>query len=122
MASAHSIVWQRATVIGSAELTSAIRRIVMRPQHPVPAPPGSHLDVRMRLGTETVTRSYSIVDSESAGAALAISVFDSEASRGGAAMMHALQEGDVIEVTQPLQDFPLRLGAPTYTLLAGGNW
>jgi len=120
VASAHSIVWQRATVIGSAELTPAIRRIVMRPQHPVPAPPGSHLDVRMRIGTETVTRSYSIVDSESAGAALAISVFDSEASRGGAAVMHALREGDVIEVTQPLQDFPLRLGAPTYTLLAGG--
>lgn len=120
MASSHSIVWQQATVLGSAELTPAIKRIMIRPQHPVPAPPGSHLDVRVQIEDEVVTRSYSIVDSDPAGTALAISVFESEVSRGGAKVMHALGAGDVIEVTQPLQDFPLRLGAPSYTLLAGG--
>lgn len=120
MASSHSIVWQRATVLDGVALTTAIKRIVIRPQHPVPAAPGSHLDVRLQIGPETVTRSYSIVDSDAAGTTLAISVFDSEVSRGGAAVMHALREGDLIEVTQPLQDFPLRLGAESYTLLAGG--
>ncbi|WP_102194722.1 PDR/VanB family oxidoreductase [Microbacterium aurantiacum] len=120
MASSHSIVWQQATVLSGTELTPAIKRIVIRPQHPVPAPPGSHVDVRLRVGAELVTRSYSSVDSDPAGTALAISVFDSEVSRGGAKVMHALRAGDVIDVTQPLQDFPLRLGAPSYTLLAGG--
>ena len=34
--------------------------------------------------------------------------------------MHTLRAGDEIEMTQPLQNFPLRVGADTYVLLAGG--
>ena len=34
--------------------------------------------------------------------------------------MHGLAAGDELEVTQPLQNFPLRVGAPRYVLLAGG--
>lgn len=120
MASSHSLVWQRATVLDAVDLTPAIRRIVLRPEHPVSAAAGSHLDVRLQIGGEIVTRSYSIVDSDPAGSTLAISVFDSEVSRGGAKAMHALTEGDFVQITQPLQDFPLRLGVPSYTLLAGG--
>ena len=120
MASAHTVVWQRATVIENVALTPAIRRIVLRPEHPVTAPPGSHIDVRVTIDGDEVTRSYSVVDAAPTGQSLAISVFESEASRGGAAVMHALRVGDVIEATQPLQDFPLRFGAPSYVLLAGG--
>ena len=120
MASAHTVVWQRATVIENVALTPAIRRIVFRTEHPVKAPPGSHIDVRVSIDGDDATRSYSIVDAASAGETLAISVFESEASRGGAAVMHALRAGDVVEMTEPLQDFPLRLGAPSYVLLAGG--
>ncbi|MET0828277.1 MAG: PDR/VanB family oxidoreductase [Microbacterium sp.] len=120
MASAHSVFWQFATVIDTADLTPAITRIEIRPQHPIAAAPGAHLDVRIRLDGEMVTRSYSIVEAGPAGEWLAVSVFESEASRGGAAVMHSLRAGDVIEVTQPLQDFPLRLGAASYVLLAGG--
>ena len=120
MASAHSVVWQRATVAENVALTSAIRRIVLLPENPVTAPPGSHIDVRISIGGDDATRSYSIVDAAPAGRTVAISVFESEASRGGAAVMHGLCTGDVIEITQPLQDFPLRLGAPSYVLLAGG--
>ncbi len=120
MASAHTVVWQRATVTDNVALTPAIRRIVLRPEHPVAAPPGSHVDVRISIGDDDATRSYSIVDAAPTGQTLAISVFASEASRGGAAVMHALRVGDVIEMTQPLQDFPLRFGAPSYVLLAGG--
>ena len=85
MASAHSVVWQSATVIDTADLTPAITRIEIRPQHPIPAAPGAHLDVRIRLDGEMVNRSYSIVDAGPAGEWLAVSVFESEASRGGAA-------------------------------------
>jgi len=120
VASAHTVVWQRATVIDNVALTPAIQRIVFRPEHPAKAPPGSHIDVRVSIDGDDSTRSYSIVDASPAGRTLAISVFASEASRGGAAVMHALRVGDVIEMTQPLQDFPLRFGAPSYVLLAGG--
>jgi vanillate O-demethylase ferredoxin subunit len=120
MASSHTLVWQRATVMDRRHLTPRIMRIVVRPQQPVSAPPGSHVDVRLQIDGETVTRSYSIAESEAGGAMLAISVFESEVSRGGAKVMHALTSGDVIEMTQPLQDFPLRMGASSYTLLAGG--
>lgn len=34
--------------------------------------------------------------------------------------MHTLQVGDTLDITQPLQNFPLRIGAPKYILLAGG--
>lgn len=34
--------------------------------------------------------------------------------------MHALAAGDRVRLTQPLQDFPLRIGASSYTLVAGG--
>jgi vanillate O-demethylase ferredoxin subunit len=120
MASAHTVVWQRGTVIENVALTPAIRRIVLRPQHPVKAAPGSHIDVRIPIHGDDATRSYSIVDTSSTGQTLAISVFESETSRGGAAVMHALRASDVIEMTEPLQDFPLRFGAPSYVLLAGG--
>jgi len=120
MATAHTVVWQRGTVVENVALTPAIRRIALRPEHPVTAPPGSHIDVRIPIHGEQGTRSYSVAAAAPTGRTLAISVFESEASRGGAAVMHALRPGDVIEITQPLQDFPLRLGAPSYVLLAGG--
>ncbi|KJC64574.1 PDR/VanB family oxidoreductase [Agreia bicolorata] len=120
MATAHTAFWQSATVVENTALTSAIRRIVVAPSRPVPADPGSHVDVLVTIGAEAVVRSYSIVDSASDGSSLAISVFASETSRGGATAMHALTAGDRIELTQPLQDFPLRIGAPSYLLLAGG--
>jgi vanillate O-demethylase ferredoxin subunit len=34
--------------------------------------------------------------------------------------MHSLKPGDTLRVTQPLQNFPLRVGAERYVLLAGG--
>ena len=58
MASAHTVVWQRATVIENVALTPAIRRIVFRTEHPVKAPPGSHIDVRVSIDGDVATRSY----------------------------------------------------------------
>lgn len=34
--------------------------------------------------------------------------------------MHTLQPGQALQITQPLQNFPLRIGAPSYVLVAGG--
>jgi len=120
MAATHTEVWQHATVLANIPLTPAIRRIELAPSLPVGVEPGAHVVVRLRTGDVPDRRSYSIVDAAPDASRFALSVFDSPRSRGGAAVMHALAVGDRLEVTQPLLDFPLRIGAPSYVLLAGG--
>ncbi|TXN29511.1 PDR/VanB family oxidoreductase [Lacisediminihabitans profunda] len=120
MATSHSRVWQRATVTESDALTPGIRRIVFEPQRPVKVEAGAHIDVKVTIGGATDSRSYSVVTPSDEGRTITISVLDSPQSRGGAAVMHALRVGDTIEITQPVLDFPLRIGAARYLLLAGG--
>ncbi|MEO8093619.1 MAG: oxidoreductase, partial [Pseudolysinimonas sp.] len=120
MAATHAAIWQAARVTENTELTPAIRRIVLEVDAPVTVAAGAHLDVRVPLASGIDKRSYSIVDASPDGSRVALSVYDSPLSRGGAAAMHALEVGDALEVTQPLLDFPLRLGAGRYVLLAGG--
>jgi ferredoxin-NADP reductase len=113
-------VWQDARVVETIALTPRIRRIVLEPALPTPVSPGSHIDARVQIEHTSDRRSYSVVDASRDGTRLAISVFDSAASRGGAGFMHALEPGDHLEITRPLLSFPLRIGAPRYVLLAGG--
>lgn len=120
MASAHHEVWQQGTVIAARDLTPEIRRIEIDVDRPARVDPGAHVDVRLRIGDADETRSYSIVDASPDGTRVALSVYTSPVSRGGAAVMNALRPGDQVTLTQPLNDFPLRLGAPRYVLLAGG--
>ena len=54
------------------------------------------------------------------GGRLVITVFRTPDSRGGSVFMHSLEPGQVLRITKPLQNFPLRVGAPSYVLLAGG--
>ncbi|MGO4436081.1 ferredoxin reductase, partial [Paenarthrobacter sp. RAF9] len=72
------------------------------------------------INGERHKRSYSVVDSSEDGRRVAISVFRAPQSRGGSVFMQGLEVGDQLEITQPLQNFPLRVGAPRYVLLAGG--
>lgn len=120
MADKH-IEWQDATVVESEEIAEGIRRIVLAPERPVPARPGEHVDVVVTLGEgRSDERSYSIAGASEGGERIALSVFRTPASRGGSAYMHTLRAGDRIRITRPLQDFPLRVGAPGYALVAGG--
>jgi vanillate O-demethylase ferredoxin subunit len=120
MAATNLEVWQSATVLESSPVTEDVQRIVLRPALPRRADPGSHIDVKVSANGESLKRSYSIVDASDDGTTLAISVFKAPTSRGGSIAMHSLQPGDTLEITQPLQNFPLRIGAPRYLLLAGG--
>ncbi|CAH0230878.1 PDR/VanB family oxidoreductase [Microbacterium sp. Bi128] len=120
MAVSHREVWQGGTVAAARDLTPEIRRIEIDVDSPVRVEPGAHLDVRVRIAGRDEQRSYSIVDATPDGARVAVSVYTSPVSRGGAARMNALRPGDRIELTQPLNDFPLRLGARRYVLVAGG--
>lgn len=120
MAVSHAVVWQAATVRESARIADRIRRIVLQPDHPRRIEAGAHVDVRVPSPAGPLERSYSIVEPVGDDGAYAISVFESEVSRGGARAMHALAVGDRLEVTDPRQDFPFRPGAPHYAFLAGG--
>lgn len=120
MAVSHTVAWQTAAVLDSTPVADGIRRIVLQPSTRRRVDPGMHVDVRIASDVGVLERSYSIVEPVGADGAYAISVFESEVSRGGARAMHALAPGDRIDVTDPRQDFPFRPGASRYAFLAGG--
>lgn len=120
MADSHQMVWQHAIVEKTEEVAENIRRIVLRPGAPCQIRPGEHIDIKVTIAGEQGIRSYSVVDAAEDGTYLALSVFRTPASRGGSVFMHTLKPCQVVEITQPLQNFPLRIGAPSYVLLAGG--
>lgn len=120
MAATNVEIWQRGIVRESVVVASDIRRIVLEQETPTRAAPGSHIDLWVTVDGEPVRRSYSIVSGSDDDLLLTLSVLRGPNSRGGSIAMHALKVGDVVEMTQPLQNFPLRVGAEKYVLLAGG--
>lgn len=124
MATDGTVTWGTAEVVESELVALGVRRIVLAPDDPVHARPGTHVDVRLRPdldGTaKTLTRSYSVVRSEDGGRLLTLAVQLAPRSRGGSRRMHALRPGDRLPITAPLQNFPLGVGAARYVLLAGG--
>lgn len=120
MAAENQPRWQTGRVVEAAPVATGIQRIILQTQNPHRAAPGSHVDVVVNTGGRSDTRSYSVVASSEDGRLLTISVHLAPQSRGGSVFMHRLKPGDSIEMTQPLQNFPLRVGAERYVLLAGG--
>lgn len=120
MAADNAPVWQAVTVAEVRDVADRIRRIVLRYETPQVARAGAHVDVEIASGEGTLTRSYSVVDASDDGRDLALSVHLSATSRGGSAAMHVLAPGMTLRATQPLQNFPLGVGAARYVLVAGG--
>ncbi|QCO98629.1 oxidoreductase [Arthrobacter sp. 24S4-2] len=120
MAATNIEVWQLGKVVEARNIATNIRRIVLEPSQPTRADPGSHIDVMVRIDGHKDKRSYSIVEASEDGTRLVISILRAPLSRGGSLFMHTLKAGDQLEITQPLQNFPLRVGAEQYILLAGG--
>lgn len=120
MAANSTLRWQEAEVVEATDIADGVRRIVLRPDRPRPAAPGAHVDVEVSHEGRTLRRSYSVVRSESAGTRWTISVQLAPASRGGSRTMHRLESGDRLRVSDPLQNFPLGVGAARYVLVAGG--
>jgi ferredoxin-NADP reductase len=114
MAAQSTLSWQTGEIVEAADAAEGIRRLVIRPDRPVVAPPGSHVDVEVN----GLRRSYSVV--RSGDAQWTLSVHLAAASRGGSQAMHALHIGDRLRISDPLQNFPLGVGATRYVLLAGG--
>src|SRR5919112_1208994 len=54
------------------------------------------------------------------GRARVVDVCEVAQSRGGSAFIHQLRRGQEVQITQPLQNFPLNYGRSGYVLAAGG--
>lgn len=84
---------------------------------PLPAfSPGAHIDVFVGA----LTRQYSLCNDPRDTRCYVLGVLREEASRGGSRAMHALVEGDELEIGEPKNHFPLEKGARHSILIAGG--
>ena len=108
-------------------LNPLVRRFVLRPAHGGTLPPfdaGAH--VRVRIGAADEWRHYSLIDfstapqADSAPAAYAIAVRLDAEGRGGSRFMHGLQEGQLLTIEPPRNDFPLADHGGCAVLVAGG--
>ena len=80
--------------------------------------PGAHLDVHLPNG---LVRQYSITNGPDDTAAYVIGVKREPAGLGGSACLHdTVREGDVLAVSPPLNNFPLRRDALHTVFVAGG--
>jgi len=85
-----------------------------------PLPPfsaGAHIDVQLGAG---LVRQYSLCNNPNDTHRYLIGVLRDPGSRGGSIAMHALTEGDLIEISEPKNHFPLHPEATHSILLAGG--
>lgn len=78
---------------------------------------GAHIDVHLAGG---LVRPYSLCNDPRETHRYLIAVLRDPASRGGSAAMHALREGQEIEISVPRNQFGLAHDAQSHLLLAGG--
>jgi vanillate O-demethylase ferredoxin subunit len=78
---------------------------------------GSHIDVHL---PDRVIRQYSLCNSPQEAQRYRIAVLRDRHSRGGSIAMHALDEGDTVEISRPRNRFALADEAGHSVLLAGG--
>ena len=85
---------------------------------PLPAfSAGAHIDVTLGDG---LVRQYSLCNDPLESHRYLIAVLRDAQSRGGSLAMHALEEGDWLEISEPKNHFPLHAHARHSVLLAGG--
>ncbi|MFC0581815.1 PDR/VanB family oxidoreductase [Micrococcoides hystricis] len=120
MSTLHDKSWFDATVVATTMVAEEIKRIELAVPFDVSCKAGEHIDVLLPGAERQLKRSYSIVDADRQAGTVALSVFRTPNSRGGSIMMHTLVPDSRLRVSSPQQDFPLRIGARRYVLLAGG--
>lgn len=103
--------WPTATGVAAFELTSI--------GAPLPAfQPGAHIDVHLSNG---LIRQYSLTNGPGETAHYRIGVKLEPDSRGGSELMHqSVREGDVLAISEPRNNFPLRRDSLKTILIAGG--
>ena len=80
--------------------------------------PGAHIDVHLPNG---LVRQYSLTNAPGEGSLYRIGVKLEPDSRGGSACLHEMvKEGDVLAISEPRNNFPLRRDTVKTILIAGG--
>lgn len=79
--------------------------------------PGAHIEV---WPTESIKRTYSLINDPATRDHYLLGVALSESSNGGSRAMHALYPGAILQIGMPHNNFPLELSAPKHILIAGG--
>ncbi|MBD8066735.1 Rieske 2Fe-2S domain-containing protein [Devosia sp. PTR5] len=80
--------------------------------------PGAHIDVHLPNG---LVRQYSITNGPGELMSYVIGVKQESASKGGSkALVETVREGDVLAISEPRNNFPLRRDATRTVLIAGG--
>ncbi len=86
--------------------------------HPLPTfSAGAHIDVNLGPG---LTRQYSLCNNPVDRTRYVLGVLLEPESRGGSKAVHALNEGDLLDVSEPKNHFPLDPHAKQSVLMAGG--
>ena len=81
-------------------------------------PPGAHVDLKLNGG---LVRSYSLIGDPADGSRYLLGVHRDPQSRGGSRYLHdRARVGDLIEVSHPIDDFPLVEDAAASVFIAGG--
>ena len=81
-------------------------------------PPGAHVDLKLNGGLK---RSYSLIGDPADGSRYLLGVHRDPQSRGGSRYLHdRARVGDPIEVSHPIDDFPLVEDAAASVFIAGG--
>lgn len=85
---------------------------------------GAHIDVHLLPkgpdGAQGLSRQYSLLNCPSETHRYQIAVLKTADSRGGSVAMHALQAGQLLDISEPRNHFPLAPQAQHSLLLAGG--
>jgi ferredoxin-NADP reductase/nitrite reductase/ring-hydroxylating ferredoxin subunit len=104
--------WQTATGITAFELAA------LDGKHLPTFQPGAHIDVHLPNG---LSRQYSITNGPGELLSYTIAVKRELASKGGSeAMVDTVREGDVLAISEPRNNFPLRRDTVRTVLIAGG--
>jgi len=119
-----SKVFNRVRVAHVSSVAAQIKRfeLVSSDGNPLPPfSPGAHIIVTMRSGEHVYRNPYSIVSSADDKNGYVISVQRSPESRGGSVYMHTqVEQGSLLDISDPVNLFPVAHTARKHILIAGG--
>jgi ferredoxin-NADP reductase len=111
--------WRTAQVQRIEEMAGEVRLIEFAVEGRLPRfEPGSHLNIRVRIGADRTTRTYTCLPAPAG--CLRVAVKRHAHSRGGSRFMWELAEGAEVELTVPENRFELSWRDGPCLLIAGG--
>ncbi|MCD2174724.1 PDR/VanB family oxidoreductase [Rhizobium sp. C4] len=111
--------WRTARLVDIENPAEDVRMLTFAVEGALPAfDPGSHTRIRVTIGGEPATRSYTVLPSPAGTLRIAVKLHEN--SRGGSRFLWSLSPGDQTQMTVPENRFALSWRAPSYLLIAGG--